>query len=90
MALKLSRHFKDQWRVYFREEPPPASAILRLIGHANAVWLQKFQVLRTPSGQEHRQLATYWRPDKDMVIKIDWGRDKVVTVITPKSKGRKR
>lgn len=88
MALKLTRHFEDQWRRYFKENPPTPQRIMTIIGQS--IWLQKCRLLYEPDGTQYKQLGTYWHPGRNLVIKVDWLEERVVTVITPKSKGRKR
>lgn len=88
MALKLTKHFQDQWRAYFNEKPPTIRQIMAIIGQS--VWLQKCRLLLEPDGRQYKLLGTYWHPDRNLVIKIDWLEERVVTVITPKSKGKDR
>jgi hypothetical protein len=88
MVLQLSKHFCDQWRNYFKQEPPSVTQIFRII--SQSVWLQKCCLLYDADGIQHKQLATYWHPDRKLVIKVDWLENKVVTVITPMTRRKRK
>jgi len=87
MALQLSKHFCEQWERYFNGKAPTPGQVIRIIGQS--IWLQKCCLLYDVDGTQHKQLATYWHPDRKLVIKVDWLENKVVTVITPKTRRRK-
>jgi len=57
-----------------------------LIGRA--IWIQRNKLLYEADGTPHKQLGTYWIPDRNVIIKVDWDTKKVVTVITPDSRKR--
>ena len=86
--LKVTRHFKERWWEYFKEKAPSSFVILRIINQS--IWLQRCRVLFEQDGSQYKLLATYWHPKRNLVIKVDWIKDEVVTVITPKTGGRKR
>lgn len=84
--LRLSEHFCEQWMCYFNERPT-ISKILRIITRSK--WLQRGRLLFDHEGVPFKQLATYWHPERKVVIKVDWTQNKVVTVITPKTQERR-
>lgn len=84
--LRLSEHFCEQWMCYFNEQPT-ISKILRIIKRSK--WLQRGKLLFDQEGVPFKQLATYWHPDRKVVIKVDWMQNKVVTVITPQTEERR-
>jgi len=85
MALTLTTHFKDQWREYFHEEPPNIPRILNMI--KKGVWLQRGRrPLFDEEGVPYNIVGMYWDTEKNCIIKVDWHSEKVVTVVTPKSK----
>jgi len=84
MELKTTRHFKEQWRRYFKEKPPNSYLLLRIINQS--IWLQRSRLLFEADGTQYKLLATYWHPKRNLVLKVDWLENEVVTVITEKSK----
>jgi len=86
--LTLSKHFIEQWRRYFNEDPPPAQRVLQIINRS--IWLQRCKLLYEADGTPYKQLGTYWDPRGGMIIKVDWDSNKAVTIITEKTKGKQR
>ena len=84
MALTLTKHFEERWREYFHEAPPSSFKILQIINQS--LWLQRCRVLYEADGTPYKLLATYWDPQRNIIIKIDWLQDQVVTVIVPERK----
>jgi hypothetical protein len=83
--LELSKHFCEQWRRYFNEDPPSPERIMAICN--KAIWLQRCnKSLFDNEGVPYKVLSMYWDPERNIVIKVDWDTKKIVTVITPKSK----
>jgi hypothetical protein len=86
--LELTEHFCERWREHFGEEPPCPERMLRLL--TRCVWLNRQKTLiDAKDGTVYKLLATYWDTVKNVVIKVDWHVDKVVTLITAETKGRR-
>ncbi|MBW1666873.1 MAG: hypothetical protein JRJ66_02240 [Deltaproteobacteria bacterium] len=83
--LRLSDHFIERWREYFKESPS-IYHVLQILKRSK--WIQGYRRLFDEQGNPHIQLATYWHPERKVVIKVDWLENKVVTVITPQSRKR--
>lgn len=74
----LSRVFQKKWIEAFGYPLPASSEIEQMINHA--VTIQKQMDLRTPKGQPVRMLATYWHPERGIVLKVDHETGKIVTM----------
>lgn len=85
-GLELSDHFIERWAQYFNERPT-IHRIIRIIKRSK--WIQRQRLLFDERGRPYRQLATYWHPERNVIIKVDWTLNKVITVITPRTKGAK-
>lgn len=88
MALRLSKHFCQQWQKYFNEAPPTVERVVRIMDQSK--WLQRGRLLYEPDGTQYKLLSTYWHPQKMLVIKVDWMEEKIVAIITPETKGKSR
>ena len=82
--LVFSDHFVRQWQAYFGTRPPSINHVLCLIGRA--IWIDRNKLLYEEDGTPHKQLGTYWVPERNIILKVDWDKCKVVTVITPMSR----
>ncbi len=83
-----SDHFCDQWRAEVGEDLPSPEDIGRII--SESVRCQRYRDLFTPRGHRYRVLAAYWHPARNLVLKIDERDHRAVTVLTPKTRERRR
>ena len=86
--LQLTDHFCERWREHFGGPPPSAERIAEIC--KDAVWLQRCKVLYDKDGAQFKNLGMYWDTKRNVIIKVDWDTNKVVTVITPDRKNRAR
>jgi hypothetical protein len=69
-------------------EPPSVRELGQIL--AECIRLQKGRSLLTIKGKPYRQMALYWHPKRQIVIKVDATHQRVVTVVTPELGGWQR
>ena len=79
--MKLSPHFAERWAKRVGGEMPSDEEILRMIDRS--VYVQRFQVIKPEKGKPFRVLALHWVPERDIILKVDEQRRRVVTVLSP-------
>ena len=82
--IRLSRHFVNNWKMRVGGDPDPAE-ITRML--ADSIRVQPCRNLQRLNGELYRQLAIYWIPERDIIIKVDDFYGTAVTVMT--GNGRK-
>ena len=84
--LKKGPHFNRQWRKRVGGDPPRVAEVLEIL--EASVRIQKFRDdLRVAgTGFGYRMLSLYWHPERNLVIKVDEGRGRLVTVLTPETR----
>lgn len=78
--MHLTEHFKARWLERVGGDVPDREQVTEML--RDAVVLQKFRSVYTARGRALRVLGSYWVPSLDLVIKVDVGNKRVVTVIT--------
>lgn len=82
--LELSKHFGERWVKRVGGPVPDEAEVARLIDES--VEIQKFSIIREPGKPKPRRiLRLCWVPELDLVFKVDEGRNRVVTVLTPET-----
>ncbi|KQC11106.1 MAG: hypothetical protein APR55_08160 [Methanolinea sp. SDB] len=77
--MKLSKHFIDNWRKRVSDEIPTVDDVREII--RGAVRVQRGKELLFPDGSPFRQLAIWWSPSADLIIKVDTKHNTVVSVL---------
>ena len=85
--LKLSRHFIENWKYRVGGTPDPGE-ISKLIEESVRVQPCR-DLLWADTHTRFRQLAIYWIPKKDIIIKVDEFKGVAVTVLSKKNGGKK-
>jgi len=86
--VKPTTHFNEQWEAWVREPLPSVEELNQMI--EEAVYLQQHRDLYNASGRRRRILAVYWHPERQIALKVDQQRNKVVTVLTPEARGERK
>ena len=79
--LRKSKHFNERWRERVGGRPPSVGKIEGLLDES--VRLQRHRDVQTPRGRPIKVLAMYWHVKRNIVLKVDTKRGKIVTVLSP-------
>ena len=81
MALTMTKHFKDNWKLRVSNGVPPAyDAVMAVI--AGSIRIQTGRQLTLVTGQPFTMLSLYWNPQLNIVVHIDPVKGTLVSVST--------
>lgn len=82
--LRLSRHFVERWKERVGSDAKP-DTVTKIVRSPETVRVQGCRNLQWLNGDMFRQLAIYWNPGWNVVIKVDEFQGVAVTVLSPKN-----